>query len=280
MLRLLEFIRSIYVVILFIIAETIAISHYANSNSYTRAKIFVVSNSVVGGVNGTLRNTGHLFQLSSENRRLSERIASLESQLDQYEQSAQAHYELPAEEILFDNPAYTYIVGKVVSSSINKRNNYIVVDKGIEDGVYERMAVITPSGEMLGYVAGCTGRYSAVLSVLSHDFTTSGKVKGGTAYGSVNWPGTDRYSVSMSELSKYETVNIGDTILTTGFSNIFPGDVRIGTVASFGFNEMETAYHVEIDLAAEITSVGYVLLVGSRESGEIEELLDSVTADY
>lgn len=267
-------------VILFIIAETIAISHYANSNSYTRAKIFVISNSIVGGVNGTLRSTGHLFKLSNENRRLSEHIARLESQLDILEENTQAESNNLYEEVIFNDPNYTYIVGKIISSSINKRNNYIVVDKGMEDGVYQRMAVITPSGEMIGYVAGCSNRYSAVLSLLSNEFTTSGKIKGGTAYGSVSWSGQSRYHVSMNELSKYETINVGDTIVSTGFSNIFPGEVTIGTVAEYKLNEMATAYDVEIDLAIELTAVDYVLLVGSRESGEIEELIENTESDY
>ncbi len=274
MFRLLEFIRSIYVVILFIIAETIAISHYAWSNSYTQAKIFVASNRVTGGVTGTMHNMTHLFELPGENRRLSERIAQLEAQVDEYELNMVDT--LAAGEIIFDDPAYTYVVGKVVSNSINKHDNFIVIDKGIEDGVREQMALITPSGEMLGYVAGCTERYSASLSMLSASFTTSGKVKGGANYGSISWSGENRYQVSMSELSKYEPINVGDTIVSTGFSNIFPGGVTIGTVASFELNEMQTAYEVDIDLAAQMTAINHVLLVGFRDSGEIEELLGEV----
>ncbi len=278
MFRLLEFIRSTYVVILFVIAETIAISHYAWSDSYTRSRIFVASNSVTGGVSGVLRSTRHLMSLPQENRALSERIAELEAEIDLY---ATAVVDAPAsEDIIFEDPAYSYVVGKVVSNSINKLDNFIVIDKGVSDGVREQMAVITPTGEMLGYVASCTGRYSAALSILSRSFTTSGKLRGGSNYGSISWSGESRYRVSMSQLSKYEPINIGDTVVSTGFSHIFPGDVVIGTVASYEFNEMQTAYNVEIDLAAQLTSINYVLLVGNRESGEIEELLEEVESNF
>ncbi|MFI3280833.1 MAG: rod shape-determining protein MreC [Rikenellaceae bacterium] len=277
MFQLLEFIRSTYVVVLFIIAEMVAISHYAWSSSYTRAKIFVVSNSMVGGVNGALRSTVRLFELPKANRELVERISQLEAELDLRTEHLTEN--LDPSQIIFDNPSYNYIVARVVSNSINKQDNYIVLDKGVDDGVYERMAVITPAGEMLGYVAGCTSHYSAALSLLSNSFTTSGKLLYGDAYGSIHWSGRDRYRLSMKELSKYESVNVGDTIVSTGFSNIFPGDVRIGTVASYEFNEMRTAYNVEIDLAVEMTSIDYVLLVGSRDSGEIEELLQEVESN-
>ncbi|MFR9523461.1 MAG: rod shape-determining protein MreC [Rikenellaceae bacterium] len=278
MFRFFEFIRSTYVVALFIIAEAIAIGHYAGSSSYTRAKIFVISASMTGGVSRSIRSTIRLFELPKENLQLTERIAELESQIDSY--AALTHGEAEVEDLSFEDPAFTYTVAKVVSNSINKRDNFIVVDKGIEDGIYEKMAVITPTGEMLGYVAGCVGRYSAVLSILSHSFTTSGKVLGGNNYGSIRWEGKDRYRVSMTDLSKYEHIEAGDTIVSTGFSNIFPGGVKIGTVASFEFNEMQTAYNVEIDLAAEITAIDYVLLVGSRDSGEIEALIDDMGKNY
>ncbi len=278
MFRLLEFIRSIYVVALFIIAEGVAISYYARSNSYTQAKIFVVSNSVVGGVSGVLHNTGRLFELSGENRMLAERIAQLESQLATYSHDTPAAEQVG--EVIFDDPEYTYIVGRVISNSINKHDNFFVIDKGITDGVYEKMAVITPMGEMLGYVAGCTNRYCAALSILSDKFTTSGKIKDGTNYGSISWGGNNRYKVSMNELSKYENINLGDTIVSTGFSNIFPGGVTIGTVDSFELNEMQTAYNVEINLAAHLTAIDYVLLVGSRDSAEVDELLNMMQTGY
>lgn len=252
----------------------IAISHYAWSDSYTRAKIFVVSNSMIGGVNGFFRSTIRLFELPSENRELSERIAHLELKLDQFK--AKSEESLSTEDILFDSPLHSYIVAKVVSNSINKRDNLILVNRGFEDGVYENMAVITPLGEMVGYVVGCTARYSAVLSILSSSFTTSGKLQGGSHFGALEWSGNNRYMISMHELSKYATVNQGDTIVTTGFSQIFPGGVTIGTVNSFELDEMGTSYNVEIDLAVDISSVDYLLLVGSRESGEIEELRESV----
>ncbi len=272
--RLLEFVRSTYVIILFVIAEAVAVGHYAFSSSYTRAKIFVVTNSVVAGVSGVFHNTIHLFALPAENRELAGRIAQLELEKDDL---LAAVAELPAEDqITFSDPDYSYVVARVVSNSINKHDNYIVVDCGMVDGVREKMAAITPTGEMVGYVEACTDRYSAVLSILSDSFTTSGKVKGGSNYGSVSWNRGSRYGVSMSELSKYEAIEVGDTIVSTGFSQIFPGGVTIGRVASFEFNEMRTAYNVEIDLAAHITAVDYLLLVGNNNQSEVEELMNIV----
>lgn len=254
----------------------VAVSHYAWSSGYVRAKIFVVTNSVVGGVSKSMHNTAHLFSLPAENRELVERIAQLEGELSQFKSSSS--HELSAEAITYSDPETSYIVARVVSNSINKHDNFIVLDRGIEDGVRERMAVITPTGEMLGYIAAATSRYSAALSVLSSSFTTSGMIEGGANYGSIRWTGDSRYGVSMSELSKYESINIGDRVVSTGFSQIFPRGVTIGSVSSFELNEMQTAYNVELELAAQITAIDYVLIVSHRDQDEVHSLLEQIDA--
>ncbi len=277
MFRLLEFIRSTYLVVLFIVAEVIAISHYAGSSSYSRAKILASSNNFVGGAQKLIHNTTHLFELPSENRTLTEHIAALEARLDNYQKVEMADSLAAIEDVVaFDDPDHLYIVARVVSNSINKHDNFIVLDKGVEQGVRENMAVISPTGEMLGYIAGCSSRYSAALSALSSTFSTSGKLLHGEHFGSISWGGDDRYSVKLTELSKYANINVGDTVVSTGFSQIFPANVVVGTVSSYSLNAMQTAYTATVELAADISATDYVLIVGRRDSFEIEELIDSV----
>ena len=56
MRKLLEFIRSVYVVVLFVVLEAIAISYYAHSTYYTQARLLARSNQLVGGVHGLFRS--------------------------------------------------------------------------------------------------------------------------------------------------------------------------------------------------------------------------------
>ena len=50
MRKLFEFIRSVYVVVLFVVLEAVAVSCYARSSYYTQARLLSRSNQVVGGV--------------------------------------------------------------------------------------------------------------------------------------------------------------------------------------------------------------------------------------
>lgn len=62
MRKLLEFIRSVYVVVLFVVLEAIAISYYAHSTYYTQARLLARSNQLVGASTGCSRVSGTIFR--------------------------------------------------------------------------------------------------------------------------------------------------------------------------------------------------------------------------
>ena len=176
MYRLLEFLRSIYVALLFIIIEAVAIGYYARSSQFTQARILTQSNRLVGGIHGAFHNLKHFFTLPAENRQLLERVVSLENELSLYREQAVYH----ALDTLASPLAgpYQYTSARVVANSINKQENFITLNKGLDYDVSPEMAVITPAGEMVGYVASCSDRYSVAVSILNTSFRASGEVLG------------------------------------------------------------------------------------------------------
>ena len=81
MRKLLEFIRSVYVVVLFVVLEAIAISYYAHSTYYTQARLLARSNQLVGGVHGLFAGVRHYFSLGRENRELLAHVARMKERL-------------------------------------------------------------------------------------------------------------------------------------------------------------------------------------------------------
>ena len=59
MYKLIEFLRRIHIVLLFIIIEAVALNYYAHSTYYTQAKILARANSVVGGVQKGIFSVKH-----------------------------------------------------------------------------------------------------------------------------------------------------------------------------------------------------------------------------
>ena len=281
--KLFEFIRSIYVFLLFIIFEAVALNYYAHSSSYAQAKLLTRSHRVVGGVHGALFEVRHYFSLRRENEALLTRLAETENRLAALAESGQAESATAQIDSAFADAAWTkyvYMTARVVSSSVNKSRNFMVLDRGMADGVKTDMAVVSPRGAMVGYVVGCSDRYSVVLPVLNTSFRASGKLQRGQHFGSIVWDGFDKHAVRLTELSKYAEPQIGDTVVSTGFSHYFPEGVMIGRVTDCRMNGTRTAYDLDLDLAADLSALHRVILIDNRDQDEIRELVSSAAEQY
>lgn len=270
--KLLEFIRSIYVVVLFVLLEVVALSYYARSNAYTQARLLTRSNQVVGGVQGLFTRVRTFWQLSEENRRLTEQIIALEEELTAYrEAEAEGRLRLLADSM--QQLPYYYTTARVTTSSINRTRNFVVVDRGSEQGVETDMALLAANGAMVGHVVSVSKNYAVALTILNPRFQASGKLSHNPDYyGSIRWEGGNYRYVTMDELSKYADIHVGDKVISTGFSDYFPADIPIGEVESFQLNETGTYYTVRVRLAADMSSLSNVILARNPNSQELKGL--------
>ena len=278
MYKLIEFIRRIYVVLIFITIEAIALNHYAQSSYYTQAKILSRAHSIAGGVQSSIFGVKHYFTLRGENEALSQRVAELEQALAYYRGK---DVDATTDSLNLDNidPAmieslsqYRYTTARIISNSISRSRNFITINRGLMHGVMEDMAVISPSGMMIGYVVGCSERYSVVLPMLNIDFRTSGKIAGDEHFGSIYWSGKSPYKVEMTDLSKHADIEIGDEVVATGLSHFFPEGIKIGYVESYAINDTQTSYNVTVRLTADMTKLNNVILIENVDYGEITDL--------
>ena len=155
MRKLLEFIRSVYVVVLFVVLEAIAISYYAHSTYYTQARLLARSNQVVGGVHGLFAGVRHYFSLGRENRELLAHVARMKERLALYEE-AETAARLDGYMQDIGVSKYRIMTASVTSNTVNRAQNLIVLNRGRRDGVAEEMAVLSSDGAMAGYVVDCS----------------------------------------------------------------------------------------------------------------------------
>lgn len=270
--KLLEFIRSTYVVLLFVVIEAVAIHYYAHSTAYTQARLLAGSNRLAGGLHGVFSDVKHYFELGRENKLLLSRVEELQTELVRY-RSAETAARLDGYMVGNTQTKFELTTASVVSNSINKRRNFIVLNRGLRDGVTPDMAVLSPDGAMVGYIVECSERYAVAISILNISFRASGKIAGGDYFGSILWDGADPRRVTMTELSKYAEPKEGDAVVSTGFSQYFPSDIPIGTVERVELNEARTAYTVDVRLAVDVSGLGDVILVRNNDLHEVKKLV-------
>ncbi|MDE6876794.1 MAG: rod shape-determining protein MreC [Alistipes sp.] len=269
--KLIEFIRSIYLVVLFVVLEALAIGYYARSTYFTQARLLARSNAAAGSVHEFSAGVRCYFRLEAENRILLDRVALLEERLAQYDEAANID-RLKRYMLDLGGSKFRVMTATVVSNTINRAQNFVTINRGLRDGVTPDMALLAPGGSMLGYIVDCTDRYSVAIPLLNTSFRASGKLEGTDYFGSVYWDGVDPHSVLLGELSKYAEPKIGQRVITTGFSQFFPENVLIGWVESASMNENRTAYTVRLKLATDFARLTDIILIENRDACEVLDL--------
>lgn len=274
--RLLEFIKRIYVVLLFLLLECIAIWQYATSSPYTEAKILSRTTAVGGYISKKITNIDHFFSLSGENELLNRRIAELEQTLER-ERELLADYaeaswqrKMAEEEDLH----YRYYPARVASMTISHQRNYIVLDKGERDGIKKNMGVITPDKNLVGYIIYSSDRYSVAMPVLNTEFTMGASLSMTNYTCSLRWSGSSPYHVDIVDVSTYAQPEVGMAV--EAWSERLPKGVIVGHIESFEHNAAQTAYSARLKLAADMSALDNVLIVENTHYGEIESLMDNL----
>ncbi|MBR2049142.1 MAG: rod shape-determining protein MreC [Rikenellaceae bacterium] len=225
---------------------------------------------MVGGVYGSISGVGEYFGLRKRNRVLMAEMAALQNELTRYRETA-VYDELDSLGAEIETQ-YSYMTARVVRNTVSRQHNFLTLNKGLRDGVVTDMAVITPDGAMVGYVVSCSERYAVAISILNTAFNASGKLAGDGHSGSIYWEGFDSHRVKMHELSKYAPVEVGDTIVSTGYSHFFPEDITIGYVERMEVDEPTSSFKLELRLAADMTRLQDVLLIKNIDIYELNAL--------
>lgn len=264
--RLLEFIRRIYVFVIFLLLEGIALYTYATSSPYTEAKILARTTATGAAISGAVTDVGHFFSLKSENRKLTDRVAELSAEL-----AAVAAAESEAGRVDTLQGYFKYHSARVVSMTTNRKENHIILDRGAVDGITKDMGVITPNNELVGYVVSCSDHYAVVQSLLNVNFRTGGKLVDNGNVCFISWSAKSKYHVDANDLNVYSEPQVGMAVEVQ--SERLPEGVLVGHIESFELNSMQSAYSATIAIAAEMGSLANVLVVENTRSKELDELL-------
>lgn len=261
---------------LFLLLEGIGIMLIVQFNNYQNAKMFTSANSMAGNIFAAITDINSYFSLKSENtellqynKELNEKIEKLQAELAQHKDSA-AVASLP-------NKArgFFYNSATVVNNSLNAVNNYITIDKGTADGVEEEMGVFCNEG-VVGIIYVASKHYSVVIPLLNSKSSISCRVKGSDSFCTLQWNGNDTRHSHLVDLPRYTQFEQGDTVLTSGFSSIFPGDIPVGTIEKVEDSDDGMFAQAQVKLFTNFATLRKVYIVGNEGRKEQWELENSI----
>ncbi len=172
---------------------------------------------------------------------------------------------------------YEYFAAKVINNSINKPVNYITIHRGSLQGIRPNMGVISSSG-VVGVVRSVSDNYAVVLSMLSkpNSVSISARLGQGKEMGSVHWDGEDAGYALLKDVPKSAKIHKGDTVVTSGFSALFPENIPIGYVENIAIGDKaSTSFTIRLKLATNFFNLQYVYVIENLLKEEQQRLEDS-----
>ena len=155
---------------------------------------------------------------------------------------------------------YSYIGAKIINKSPLSGNITYVLDRGYIHGVEPHQGVISSKG-VVGIVSKVAQRHCRVMSLMHSNVQISAGLRGSTFFGSLYWNGGDTREAILSAIPEYAAVSPGDTVETTGYSNVFPTGVAIGVVKEVERQKGDNTLNCQIDLFLDFFTVenGYIV---------------------
>ncbi len=237
------------------------------NNQYQGAHFFNSSNSFAASVNGFSQGVREYFSLREVNNVLAEENTALRKKLEQRNQSLQI-LSITDSAII---KRFDFVTAKVVNNSVSRFTNFITIDKGRDAGIEPGMAVISPQG-VVGKVKITSKHFSVVTSVLNIDLMISGVMKRTGYFGTIQWDGGNPEYINFNFIPRHVQPVAGDTIITSGYSGIFPEGILIGTIAEKNLSEGAPFYDLKVKLSQDFRRLSYVAIVKSNLLYELDSL--------
>ncbi len=260
MRNLVKFLTKNSFIFLFLILQFIAFWMLVLNNNYQNSTVFNSSNFFVGNMYASIQNINEYFHLKEINKELSEQNAKLQSaNISSFVKVYGSTYQIRDTSY---HQSYNYTAAKVVNTSTNKRQNYITLDKGSLNGIKAEMGVISAQG-VVGIVKNVSTNFSSVMSILHDKYKLSAKIKKSGYYGSLVWEGNNYREAQLKDIPNHVKLTVGDTVVTTGFSTIFPENILIGTIKEFNLPEGDNFYNITVTFSIDFKNLSHVFVVRS-----------------
>ena len=269
MRSLFRFLLRNYFLMMFLALEAISLTLMVSFNDYQRVTFFNSSNNLFGSVYERFSNLDDYFSLGRTNARLAAENASLRKQLYMRVKN-QENYPINRPDTV-DAPAYVFTSAKVISNSVNKQFNYITLNKGSRHGIKPDMGIINADG-VVGVITNVSQNYSTGLSLLNKRLLIPAKITTNNYFGSLVWDGEHYNTADLKEIPFHVIVNVGDTVVTSGYSNIFPDGIMIGKIKKFDAISGTNFYDIKVELSTNFKTLKYVEIVQNTKRAELIKL--------
>ncbi len=253
---------------------TISCTLLFNDDPYRRHVFMTSAGRMAATVYKGANNVTSYFDLREINGDLNRRNAELQAEIVRMQETIDRLREQNFTDTLAIDSGvrhFDFIVAHVINNSISHPFNYLTINKGSSAGIKPELGVIDRNG-VVGIVS-TTGAHSArVISLLNPHFRLSCKIKRSDYFGSLVWDGANPSEALLEELPRHTVFEPGDTIVTSGYSAVFPSGLPVGVIIGADTDRNQNFFTLRVRLLADFTTLGNVQVVINNQAEEIRAL--------
>lgn len=209
-------------------------------------------------------------QLRAENQALQDQVSLLQTQIIQLEQ------DLKEADILYSllgfargRPEESYVAASVIGTDPSPFLQYVLIDKGSDDGISYNMPVVTEKG-LVGRISAVTASAARVQLITDAGAMVNASVVEAGADGIVQ--GSVTADITIEMVSQEVELNVGQTVQTSGLGGNYPAEITIGQILNVNKLENELFQSAAIQPAEDFKNLQAVLVVATFRSSNIAPL--------
>ena len=275
MRNLLNFLVKYNYWFLFILLEVASFVLLFRFNRYQQSVFFTSANAAAGKlyeVTGSIAAYFHLKETNEDlldhNIRLEQRVALLERALLDMRSDTTLYRSLDS---VPRDHSYSLYKARIIKNSLNRLDNYLTLDKGSADSIRPEMGVVSANG-VVGIVYKTTPHYALVISLLNSKSSLSCKIQGSDYFGYLKWEGGDSQYAYLRDLPRHAEFSVGDTVVTSGYSAVFPPGLLVGYIDEMSDSHDGLSYLLKIRLATDFGRVSDVRVIANHNLPELKQL--------
>ena len=260
---------------LFVALEVLSMVLLFRFNDYQGSVWFTSANYVTGmAYEATSKVTSYL-SMGALNEKLTKRNVELEQQVRELSSKL---YDKTKDSIYLQKGQYHFlskfrlIQAKVVSNSLDRPDNFITINKGTWDGVRKDMGVACGNGVVgIVYMAGI--HYAVVIPVLNSKSNISCSIQGRNYFGYLHWNGGASNMAYLDAVPRHAKFKLGDRIVTSGYSSVFPAGVLVGKIKHVYNSEDGLSYRLAVQLSTDFGNLRDVCVIDDASIREQRQVI-------
>lgn len=227
-----------------------------------------IAYNTVGKVGNILQQTGAYFRLTEKVKELSKQNAKLSYQNTQIQDALLENIRLRKMLEFKEKNDYKLIPAEVIGQNPLNILNGFLLNQGKTKNIEKDDAILTDEG-LVGKIVDVDDEYSLCQILLDRNCKVSAKIQRNRELGIIAWNGGSK--LNLLYIAKTIKVLIGDVIVTSGYSQIYPENAKIGIVIDVSLETNDLFQDITVKPIVNFNRIEEVFIVkDNAENATVE----------